>query len=222
MKEKRNSKPRAKSQEPRLPLLARELHLLEKAQVGLVSVIGLMDRIMEMNDLYTADHERRVAKLAIALAREMGLSVEQTVGIYVAAAIHDIGNVYTPDSILNKPERLDQEEMRVARNHAEASYYMLEGLSLPWPVTQIVRQHHERMDGSGYPDGLSGDEILLEARVLAVADVVEAMTSPRPQRSALEIEDALKELSTKRGSLYDPDAVDACARLFTQRAFDWS
>jgi len=222
MKEKRNAKSKARNPKPGLPLLARELHLLEKAQVGLASVIGLMDRIVEMNDLYTADHERRVARLAVALAREMGLSVERAVGICVAAAIHDIGNVYTPDSILNKPERLDQEEMRVARNHAEASYYMLEGLSLPWSVTQIVRQHHERMDGSGYPDGLSGDDILLEARVLAVADVVEAMTSPRPQRSALGIEEALKELSAKRGSLYDPDVVDACARLFAERAFDWS
>lgn len=195
---------------------------MEKAHIGFGDLIDLVTRIVEMNDLYTADHQRRVTKLATAIAKEMHLSSKQIVSIYVAAAIHDLGNVYTPDSILNKPERLDQEELRVARNHAEASYYMLEKVPWPWPVAQIVRQHHERMDGSGYPDGLKGEEILLEARVLAVADVVEAMTSPRPQRPALSTEEALQEITTKRGSLYDPNVVDACIRLFAERAFNWS
>jgi putative nucleotidyltransferase with HDIG domain len=222
MKEKKNTRSKEKKAEWSSDLSPKELHLLEKSQVSLESLIGLMERIVEMNDLYTADHQRRVAKLAVAIAREMGLTAEQTASVYVAAAIHDIGNVYTPDSILNKPERLDQEELRVARNHAEASYYMLEKIPWPWPVSRIARQHHERMDGSGYPDGLSGEDILLEARVLAVADVVEAMTSPRPQRSPLGTDEALKEISAKRGTLYDSKVVDACIRLFTERAFTWS
>jgi len=194
-------------------------HALTDPQVNLSSVIGLIERIVEMNDLYTADHQRRVARLAIAIAQEMGLSQSQLDAVHAAAAIHDVGKVYMPDDILNKPGNLEEDELRVARNHAQAGHYMLEGVEFPWPVATIVLQHHELMDGSGYPQGLRGDEILLEARVLAVADVVEAMASPRPQRAALGIDDALKEVLDKRGTLYDPAVVDACIRLFTERSF---
>jgi len=192
---------------------------LDGINVSLYSVIQMIDKIVEMNDLYTADHQRRVAVLAEAIAEEMHFPEDEIAAVYVAGRVHDIGKVYIPDEILNKPDELTDGEARIARNHAEVGHYMLEGLEFPWPVGEIVLQHHELLNGSGYPNGLWGEQILLSARVLAVADVVEAMCAPRPQRSALGLHTALKEVSSKRGLLYDAEVVDACVRLVRDKGF---
>jgi putative nucleotidyltransferase with HDIG domain len=173
-----------------------------------------------MKDPYTAGHQRGVAQLACAIAKEMGLPEEQIEGIRMAGLIHDIGKITIPAEILSRLGPLNDLEYGIIKTHSQAGYNILNGtIEFPWPVAQIVLQHHERMDGSGYPQGLSGEEILLEARILAVADVVEAMASNRPYRSARGIDKALKEISRNKGILYDPEVVDACLKLFTEKGF---
>lgn len=194
---------------------------LDADRVSLRSVIGLVDRIVEMNDLYTADHQRRVARLARAIAEEMALDDDTVAAVYVAASVLDVGKIYIPDDILNKPEALTDGESRIAHNHAEAGRYMLEGMEFPWPIAKIVYQHHELLDGSGYPDGLQGNAICMEALIIGVADVVEAMSSPRPHRSALGVDKALEVITLGRGSLYDPAVVNACVKLFSTKGFSF-
>jgi len=189
---------------------------LRKAMDGTVQAIALMS---EVRDPYTAGHNRRVAQLAKAMAEEMGFSEWQVEGMYVAGLLHDIGKIYIPVEILNKPGPLSTVEFDLIKNHSRVGYEILKAIDFPWPIALIALQHHERLDGSGYPDGIMGDEILLEAKVLAVADVVEVMISHRPYRPALSADEALKELSQKRGILYDPDAVDAFLRLFIEKGF---
>jgi len=174
-----------------------------------------------MKDPYRHSHQKRVAQLACAIAREMNLPEEQIEGIRVAGNIHDIGKISVPMEILNKPGRVNKNEFGIIKNHAQAGYDILKTIEFPWPIAQIVLQHHERMDGSGYPQGLSGKDILLEARILGVADVVEAMVSRRPYRPALGIDKALEEISKNRGILYDPEVVDACLKLFTEKRFEF-
>lgn len=173
----------------------------------------------EKRDPYTAGHQQRVALLAEAVARSMGLEEDRVEGIRVSALVHDLGKIQIPAEILVKPARLTDMEFGLVQTHSQAGYDILHPVPFPWPVAQFVRQHHERLDGSGYPLGLAGDEILLEARIIAVADVVEAMSSHRPYRPALGMERALGEIRAGRGVRYDPAVVDACLELFEERGF---
>ncbi len=191
----------------------KSVEVLQKTMKGAISAIA---RIVETRDPYTAGHQRRVAQLAEVIARELGLSEWQVEGIRVAGGLHDVGKVIVPAEILSRPGQLNEYEMSIIRIHPQTGYEILSGIEFPWPVAQIVRQHHEKLDGSGYPQGLTGESILLEARVLAVADVVEAMSSHRPYRPALGIEPALAEIERGKSSAYDPRVVEACVRVLEQ------
>ena len=192
---------------------------LQRALEGTVHVLV---SAIEMRDPYTAGHQRRVTQLVCAIAKEMGLLEKQIEGIRMAGLIHDLGKINVPAEILSKPGPLTEIEFGLIKMHPQVGHDILSGaIDFPWPVAQIVLQHHERTDGSGYPQGLSGEEIILEARVLGVADVVEAMASYRPYRSALGINKALEEISGNRGVLYDPEVVDACLKLFTEKGFEF-
>ncbi|MDP2917567.1 MAG: HD-GYP domain-containing protein [Dehalococcoidia bacterium] len=182
-------------------------------------VIYAVSRIVESRDPYTAGHQWRVAELARAIANEMGLSEWQGKGCHVAGLLHDVGKVAVPAEILNKPGKLSRNEFSLIKNHPWVGYEILEKLGFPWPVTQAILQHHERLNGTGYPAGLSDKEIILEAKILGVADVVEAMSSDRPYRPALGLDHALKEISQQRDILYDSEVVDACLRLFKKNDF---
>jgi PAS domain S-box-containing protein len=170
-------------------------------------------------DPYTAGHQRRVGDLATAIARKMGLTEDQIDGIHLAAIIHDFGKIHIPAEILVKPGKLNEIEYMLVKTHPQAGYDILKDVKFPWPIAEIIRQHHERLDGSGYPQGLKGNDILLEAKIIAVADVVEAMSSHRPYRPGLGIESALKEIECRRGELYDPEAVAACLELFREEGY---
>jgi PAS domain S-box-containing protein/putative nucleotidyltransferase with HDIG domain len=192
---------------------------LKRLQKALTEVVRAMAMTVEVRDPYTAGHQRRVTQLAQAITREMGLPKEQQDAVWCAGTLHDLGKIYVPAEILSRPGRLSDSEFALVKDHSLKGFEILEPIQFPWPVAEIVRQHHERLDGSGYPDGLQGEEILLEARILAVADVVEAMASHRPYRAAVGIDAALEEISRNRGVLFDPDAVDACIRVFKEKAF---
>jgi PAS domain S-box-containing protein/putative nucleotidyltransferase with HDIG domain len=191
-----------------------------KLQRALEGTVDTLVSAIEIRDPYTAGHQRRVTQLACAIANEMGLSEEQTEGIRMAGLIHDVGKISIPAEILNKPGGLNAIEYALIRNHSRIGHDILKAVDFPWPLDQIVLQHHERLDGSGYPQGLSGEEIILEARILGVADVVEAMASHRPYRPAHSIDEALEEISGNRDILYDPEVVDVCLRLFTEDGFE--
>ncbi|MDD4092254.1 MAG: PAS domain S-box protein, partial [Smithellaceae bacterium] len=189
---------------------------LRKALGGTVQAVALM---VESKDPYTAGHQRRVADLSRAIAREMGLSQERIESLRVAGTIHDIGKVSVPAEILAMPRKLTNLEYSLIQTHAQSGYDILKDIEFPWPIARMVLEHHERMNGSGYPNGLTGDQILPESRILAVADVVEAMATHRPYRSALGLDKALEEITLNRGLLYDPEVVDACLRLFREKGF---
>lgn len=191
---------------------------LEKLRQSVESTIMAMALTVEIRDPYTAGHQRRVAQLASAIAAEMGLSEEQIDQIRLAAAIHDLGKIRIPAEILSKPGKITPIEFRLIQTHSEVGFDILKTMDFPWPIEQIVLQHHERLDGSGYPLQLKGEEILLEARIIAVADVVEAMSSHRPYRPALGLEKALDEIRKKSGILYDEGVVNTCLALF-ERGF---
>jgi PAS domain S-box-containing protein/putative nucleotidyltransferase with HDIG domain len=176
---------------------------------------------IEMRDPYTGSHQRRVTQLARAIANEMGLPEEQTEGLRMAGLIHDLGKITVPAEILSKPSQLTELEFGLIKMHPQVGYDVLKEMDFPWPVAQIVLQHHERMDGSGYPQCLSGEEIILEARILGVADVVEAMASHRPYRPPRGIDKALEEISQNKGILYDSEVVDACLKLFAEDGFEF-
>ena len=192
--------------------LKRSLKKLKKTLEGIVHALAV---IVEMRDPYTSGHQKRVANLARAIAEEMDLSEEQINGIFIAGVVHDLGKTAVPAEILSKPGRLTEFELNIVKTHAQVGYDILKTIEFPWPVAQIVIQHHERLDGSGYPHGLCGDEIIMEARILAAADVVEAMASHRPYRAALGINMALEEISQHSGIIYDPNVVNVCLKLFT-------
>ncbi len=194
-------------------------HNLEKFHQTVRDIVTAMARIIEMRDPYTAGHQERVARLAVAIAAEMGMSEDQVEGIEIAAKIHDIGKVYVPMEILSKPGALTDIERQIIQTHARGSYDMLQPVEFPWPIAEVSLQHHERLDGSGYPRGLKGDDICMDARILMVADVVEAMTYPRPYRPGLGIEAALQEISEKAGILYDSEVTEACLLLFHEKGF---
>ena len=190
-----------------------------KLQKSLEGTINALASAMGKRDPYTAGHQQRVAELARVIAEEMGLSKDETRGIRVAGRIHDIGKISVPAEILVRPRRLTDIEFNIVKTHSQVGYDILKDIEFPWPVAEIVLQHHERMDGSGYPQGLSGEKIILGARTIAVADVVEAMCSHRPYRSAFSVEKALEEISQNRGILYDTKVVDACLKLFKEKRF---
>ncbi|MBE0478223.1 HD-GYP domain-containing protein [Candidatus Aerophobetes bacterium] len=192
-----------------------------KLQKSLAGTIQALANTVEMRDPYTAAHQKRVAQLVLAIARHMKLSEEKINALLFAATIHDLGKIHIPSEILSKPGRLTQVELDMIKSHPQAGYEVLKGIEFPWQVAKIVLQHHERMDGSGYPQGLKKGEILLEARILAVADVVEAMSSHRPYRAAPGMDKALEEIVHNKGKLYDAWVVDACRALFRSTKFTW-
>jgi putative two-component system response regulator len=190
-----------------------------KLQRALEGTIHALVSAIEMRDPYTAGHQQRVTQLACAIANEMGLPEERIEGIRMAGLIHDIGKMNIPAEILSKPGELNNLQYGLIRMHPQTGHDILTEIEFPWPVAQIVLQHHERLDGSGYPQGLVGEEIMLEARILAVADVVEAMASYRPYRPPCGLDKALEEISQNRGVLYDSEAVDVCLKLFAEKEF---
>jgi len=196
--------------------LKRTVHRLRKRLKETVAALASMT---EKRDPYTAGHQERVRELARAIAVEMKLPVEKREGLIIAATLHDIGKIYEPAEILSKPDILTDIEYLMMKVHPSIGYDILKNIDFPWPVAEIVYQHHERIDGSGYPMGLKGDDILIEARILAVADVVEAMASHRPYRASRGIEAALTEITENRGILYDKKAVDACVKLFHEKEY---
>ena len=196
----------------------------EKNKLGTEKLVRVMDeiieamaRMVEIRDPYTAGHQRRVSEIAAAIAKEMGLPEEIIEGTRVSGMVHDIGKIYVPAEILSKPSHLNEMEYRMIKQHPRLSHEILSSIEFPWPVATIVFQHHERIDGSGYPVGLSGEDIAIEARIIAVADVVEAMASHRPYRPSLGIKQALREISENKGVLYDSRVVDACLRIFADK-----
>jgi PAS domain S-box-containing protein len=186
----------------------------------LEGTVNALAALAEARDPYTAGHQQRVANLACAIAGEIGLSETQIQGIHMAGLVHDIGKIHIPAEILSKPTQLTEIELQMIRTHPQTAYDILCTVEFHWPVASVVLQHHERMDGSGYPHGLARGEILLEARILAVADVVEAMASDRPYRPAHGMNDALAEIEEQAGTLYDRQVVEACLRLFREKGFD--
>jgi len=193
----------------------------ESVQKTLNDAINTMVKIVEMRDPYTSGHQRKVADLAIAIAGEMKLEDTRIDQLRIAAVIHDIGKIYVPSDILSKPGRLSDIEFSLIKAHAQNGYDIVKGMDFPCNVAKAVLQHHERLDSSGYPNGLKSEDTLLEAKILAVADVVEAMSSHRPYRQALGIDKALEEISRNKGRLYDPDVVDACFKLFNSGKFEF-
>lgn len=191
----------------------------ERLVTAMEHAIQAMTMVVEMRDPHTAGHQQRATQLACAIAKEIGLSKERVGGLRLAGLIHDIGKVRVPAEILMNPDGLSEPEFMMIKAHPRLGYEILRTIDFPWPVAKIVLQHHERMDGSGYPSGLSGEDIVMEARILAVADVVDAMASHRPYRPALGIDDALEEISQNRGVLYDSRVVDACLMLFRDKKF---
>jgi len=197
-------------------------HSMERLQGAISGVIQAMAVTVEMRDPFTAGHQQRVSELAAAIAREMELPADRAEGIRIAGLIHDIGKVAVPSEILSKPSALPEPESTLIRIHPEAGFNILKNIDFPWPIARVVLQHHERLDGSGYPSGLAGEGIILEARILGVADVVEAAASHRPYRQAQGVEFALDEISRNAGVLYDSAAAAACLKLFREKGFAFS
>ncbi len=193
----------------------------QRMQRGINGATKAIASISEARDPYTAGHQQKVAKLACAIAEELGFPQEKIEAIRVAGVLHDIGKINVPAEILSRPGKLSKIEMDMVKTHPRTGNDILETLELPWVICPIVLQHHERMDGSGYPSGLLGKDISIEAKILAVADVVEAMDSHRPYRPALGIDKALEEITENKGKLYDPDVVDACLKLFVEKGFEF-
>lgn len=180
------------------------------------AIIQVMESTIGARDPYTVDHQQRATHIAVAIAQRMGLSDERIEEIQVAGSLHDLGKIAVPNEILSKPGKLTDLEFAIIKTHPQVAYNILKPLEIPGKITNIIMQHHERMNGSGYPHGLESREILQEAKILGVADVVEAMCSHRPYRPALGIDRALEEISRKRGELYDPEVVDSCLLLYQE------
>jgi PAS domain S-box-containing protein/putative nucleotidyltransferase with HDIG domain len=198
---------------------ATHLSTLEDSLIQTIHAIALA---LEKRDPYTAGHMSRVAQLSVAIAKKMKLSPHQIDGLRLSATIHDLGKIYVPAEILNRPGKLTEYEFEIIKSHSQVGYDIVKGINFPWEIAQIILQHHERLDGSGYPNGLKGDDILLEAQILCVADVVEAMSSHRPYRPALSIEAGLDMVSKHKGSQYNPEIVDACVKVIREDGFEFS
>jgi PAS domain S-box-containing protein/putative nucleotidyltransferase with HDIG domain len=192
---------------------------IEKLEQLTENTIDSMANIVERRDPYTAGHQQRVARLALAIAREMRLNPHDIKGLNMAAVIHDIGKIYVPAEILTRPSKLSESEFAIVKTHPLVGYDILKKVAFPWPVADMILQHHERYNGHGYPNGLKTNDIMLEARILALTDVVEAMSSHRPYRPACSFEQTMEEITKNRGILYDPDIVDICINLFVNKNF---
>lgn len=199
-----------------------QAHHHQQLTQSLRNTVLALVRTLEKRDPYTAGHEQRVAELSCAIGREMGLNENQIEGIHFGALIHDIGKVYIPFEILNRPGKLTAEEFSLIKTHPAVGREIIADIDFPWPIGDMILQHHERVDGSGYPAGLRGEDIILEARIIAVADAVEAMSAHRPYRPALGIDKALQEVTKMRGKILDPVVVDACLTLFGESRFKFS
>ncbi len=194
-------------------------HYIVQLENTFMRTVEIVTTLSEMRDPYTAGHERRVGEIAVAIGAELGFDARRQEGLRVAGYLHDIGKITIPSEILVKPGKLSPIEFLLLQGHAQASYDILKDVEFPWPVAQVALQHHERLDGSGYPQGLKGEAILLEARIMAVADVVEAMSSHRPYRPEIGIDKALAEIKRGRGSVYDLVVADACLKLFCEKGY---
>jgi len=194
-------------------------HYIDQLKTAFMSTVEVATSLSEMRDPYTAGHERRVAKIAMALGTELGFDEHRLEGLRVAGHLHDVGKITIPAEILSKPGKLSAIEYKLIQGHAEAGYEVLKKVVFPWPVAEVALQHHERIDGSGYPQGLMGEAILLEARVVAVADVIEAMSSHRPYRPGLGIDAAMAEIERGRGAAYDLAVADAALKLFREKGY---
>ncbi len=195
---------------------------LEKFTKALTGTVKAMAMAVEIRDPYTAGHQRRGADLARAIAQEMNLAPERVEGVQLAGMIHDIGKISIPAEILSKPALLSNLELSLVKIHPQVGYDILKEIDFPWPIAKTVLQHHERINGSGYPAGLKNDDILLEAKILAVADVVEAIASHRPYRPAFGTREAIDEITQKQGILYDTAVVKSCLRLFQDKEYSFS
>lgn len=182
----------------------------ERMKRVLLQTVKAVSLTLEMRDPYTAGHQRRVAQLASAIGERLGLPRDQLEGLHTGALIHDLGKINVPSDFLSRPGKLSDAAFGVIKSHPDVGAEIVDGIDFPWPVSDMIRQHHERLDGSGYPGGLRGDQIILEARILAVADVVEAISSHRPYRPSLGLDAALREIQDRAGSAYDPAVVEAC------------
>lgn len=194
--------------------------LIEKVGRSLDNTIIAIASMVEQRDPYTAGHQRRVADLAAAIATEMGLPAHQIMGLRMAGVVHDIGKIHIPAEILSKPSTLSDAEYEIVKTHSKGGWEVLKNIDSPWPIAEIVYQHHERLDGSGYPRGLKGDEIMLEAQILMVADVIDAMSTHRPYRPALGILTALQEIMQHKGALFNEKVVASCVRLFIEKKYE--
>jgi PAS domain S-box-containing protein/putative nucleotidyltransferase with HDIG domain len=191
----------------------------ERLRKAVGATVHAMSVAVETRDPYTAGHQRRVADLARAIATELGLSGERIDGLRMAGVIHDIGKISIPAEILSKPTRLTEIEFQLIKTHSQSGYDILKEIEFPWPIARIVLEHHERTDGSGYPNGLTGENLLMESKILAIADVVEAIASHRPYRAGLGMDAALDEITKNRAILYDAAAVEACLKLFKEKGY---
>jgi len=196
------------------------LRLVEQVEHSLNNTIIAIASMVEQRDPYTAGHQRRVADLAVAIATDMGLSPDRITGIRMAAVVHDIGKIHVPAEILAKPTALSAAEYEIIKTHSKVGWEVLKNIDFPWPVAEIVYQHHGRLDGSGYPRGLKGDKILLDTRIVMVADVVDAMSEFRPYRPAQGILQALQEIMKQKGKLYDEQVVNTCLNLFLEKQYE--
>ncbi|MGO9139248.1 MAG: HD-GYP domain-containing protein [Syntrophales bacterium] len=209
----------AKESEPEIKPGLSAFPITENLYRQLLEAAQTIAEIIETRDPYKAGHHRRVADLAHAIGTEINLKSDQNNGIRIAGLIHDIGKISVPAAILNKPRRLTESEFELVKIHAQSGYEMLNGIAFPWPIDRMVLEHHERINGSGYPHGAVGDQLLVESRIMAVSDVVNGISYHRPYRPALGIDAALYDIRGNRGILYDPEVVDACLRLFSQKKY---
>ena len=200
---------------------AEHLNLVEQVHHSLNNTIMAIASLVEQRDPYTAGHQRRVASLAVKIAEDLGLSPSQIMGLQMASVVHDIGKIHIPAEILSKPSALTAAEFEIIKTHPTVGWEVLKNIDFPWPVAEIVYQHHERLDGSGYPRGLKSDEILLETKILMVADVIDAMSVHRPYRPALDMLSALQEIMQHKGRLFDAKVVDSCVKLIIDKKY-WS
>ena len=190
-----------------------------KLEAAFMQTVEAITALSALRDPYTAAHERRVAEIAVTIGAELGFDAHRQQGLRIAGFLHDVGKINAPAEILSKPGTLSATQFALVKEHAQAGYDALKNVDFPWPIALVALQHHERIDGSGYPQGLKGEEIAFEARIIAVADVVEAMSSHRPYRPALGIEMALAEIERGRGTAYDEEVADACLRLFREKRY---
>lgn len=209
----------AKKTEHEMKLALSAFPITETLYRQIIEAAQSIAEIVETRDPYKVDHHRRVADLAHAIGAEMNLKSDQNNGIRIAGFIHDVGKISVSADILNKPTRLTASEFELLKIHAQSGHEILKDIEFPWPVAMMVLEHHERINGSGYPNGMTCDHLLVESRILAVADVVDGMAYHRPHRPALGIDAALYDIKGNRGVLYDPEVVDVCLRLFNEKNY---